>query len=73
MVEVDEIANEACLIVNGYAFVKYNDLFRVINLNKLDKISVVSLGGEVIETTMDDIEIDIVKDYFERNRDNMEE
>ena len=61
------IADEADMIVNGYAFTKCDLGFRVLNLNRLDRALVLSLDGEVLETTMDDIEIQIVKDYYKNN------
>lgn len=55
------------MIVNGYAFTKCDIGFRVLNLNRLDKALVLSFDGEVLETTMDDIEIQIVEDYYNNN------
>ena len=45
----------------------------MLNLNCLDKAVVLSKDGEVLETSMDDIEIQIVKDYLEKNRKFLEE
>ena len=61
------------MIVNGYAFAKCVEGQRVFNLNRPDKATVFSADGEVLETSMDDIEIQIVKGYFEKNRRFMEE
>lgn len=71
MIDIKEIADKAELIVNGYAYTKEKNNIRVLNLNRIDKASVINENGEVIETTMDDIEIDIILDYLERNKEFM--
>lgn len=67
-----KIADEAEIIVNGYAFTKAGKNIRVLNLNDTDKAAVLNENGEVLETSMNDIELDIVLDYFVRNRKFME-
>ena len=73
MPDVIKIADEAGLIVNGYAFTKCPEGFRILNLNRPDKALVISKEGDTLETTMDDIEIRIVKDYYDKNKRFMEE
>ena len=73
MPDILKVADEADLIVNGYAFTKCEEGYRVLNLNKPDRAVVLSVAGETLETTMDDIEIQIVKDYYQKNRKFMEE
>ena len=73
MLDVKKIADEADIIANGYAFKKCEEGFRVLNLHKLDKAVVFSYQGEMLETSMDDIELRIVSDYLEQNRKYMEE
>lgn len=73
MCNVMEVADAAELIVNGYAFSKFEDNIKVLNLNRTDKAAVISKDGEVLETSMDDVELDIVLDYYHRNRKYMEE
>lgn len=63
-----EIADKADLIVNGYAFTLWGNTIRVFNLNRDGSACVLSLTGEVLETSMDDIELSIVQDYFQRNQ-----
>lgn len=72
MIDIEKVANEADMIVNGYAFTRCDEGFRVLNLNKVDKALVLSLDGDVLETTMDDIEIQIVKEYYKRNMQFLE-
>lgn len=73
MPDIKKIADEADLIVNGYAFTRSELGYRIINLEEPRHALVISLKGETLETTMDDIEIQIVKDYFEKNKRFMEE
>lgn len=69
--DVKNIADKADMIVNGYAFTKEGDYIRVLNLNCLNHAAVI-YNNKVIETNMDDIEKQIVLDYFNANREFME-
>ena len=60
MPDIKIIADNADFIVNGYAFTRDDDRIKVLNLNSPDKAVVFSVDGEVLETTMDDIELSIV-------------
>ena len=73
MDKIKEIADKADMIVNGYAFTRENDQIRILNLNNLDKALVISADGKGLETTMDDIEIRIVLDYWNSDREFMED
>lgn len=70
--EIMRIADEADIIVNGYAFTLREGRIHVLNLNKPDHAVVMSLSGEVLETSMDDIEIEIVRGYLQKNLKYME-
>ena len=70
--ELRKIADEADMIVNGYAFTVEGDAVRVLNLFNPAKSSVIRLDGELLETSMDDIEIRLVKTYLSRNRQLLE-
>ncbi|MBR2215385.1 MAG: hypothetical protein IJ849_06460 [Selenomonadaceae bacterium] len=67
MTDVLQVADEAKMIVNGYAYTPKDDNIRVLNLNLPQKATVLSNDGKIIETTMDDIELEIVKGYFYNN------
>lgn len=73
MTDVVKVAEQADMIINGYAFTKEDNVIRVLNLNNPGKAVVLDNAGNVIETSMDDIEIHIVKRYLENNREFMEE
>lgn len=68
-INILEVAQNATFIANGYAFTKETNNIRVLNLNNTDKSSVLDVNGNVLMTSMDDVEISIVKKYFERNKD----
>ena len=70
--KLQAIADNADVIVNGYAFTKSDDRIFVLNLNKPDRAAVLRSSGEVLETSMDDIERSIVTEYLQRNLKYME-
>lgn len=73
MTDIKNIADKADMIINGYAFTKCEEGYQVLNLNKPSGAVVLSISGDVLETSMDDIEIEIVKDYYMKNRELLEE
>ena len=60
------------MTINGYAFTKDGEYVRVLNLKCLNHAAVI-YKDKVIETNMDDIEKQIVSDYYERNKQFLEE
>lgn len=73
MPDILKVANAANIVVNGYAFTRKGNQIHVLNLNRPVSACVLSADGDVMETSMDDIEISIVQDYYTRNRDFMED
>ena len=73
MPDIKTIADKADIIINGYAFTRVDDRIQVLNLNSPDKAVVFSEDGEVLETTMDDIELSIASNYLQQNKKYMEE
>lgn len=71
MPDVIAVADDADMIVNGYAFTQSEGCVRVLNLNRPTSAAVFGLSGEVWETTMDDIELGIVQDYYARNKQHL--
>ena len=67
MPDIKTIADNANIVVNGYAFTREEDGIHVLNLNSPDKAVVFSEDGEVLETTMDDIELSIASRYLQQN------
>lgn len=70
--DVKKIADKADLIINGYAFTKDEDYVRVLNLNCINHAAVI-YNDKIVETNMDDIENQIVLDYYENNKQFMED
>ena len=73
MDKIKQIADQADMIINGYAFTREENRIRILNLNNPEKALVISEDGTVLETTMDDIEICIVTDYWKSDREFMED
>jgi hypothetical protein len=73
MTDPKKIAETADMIINGYAFTRSDDNVRVLNLNSVGSAAVIGKDNEVIETSMDDIELDIVMNYYKRNKAFLED
>ena len=73
MIDVMKIADAADMIINGYAFTKEADFIRVLNLNNPEKAVMIDKSGDVLETSMDDIEIQVVKAYWNKNKELLED
>ena len=72
--DVEQIAANAIMIVCGYAFMKMeNGYTRIVNLQVPHHALVISAEGEVLETSMDDVELEIVLGYWKRNKKHMED
>lgn len=71
MIDIKKIADEANMILNGYAYTRKQNIIQVLDLNNPKSASVLSLDGDVLETTMDDIELSIILDYYKRDRKYM--
>lgn len=63
--DIKDVADKADMIINGYAFTKDNDYIRVLNLNHTNRAAVI-YKDEIVETNMDDIEEQIVLDYYKK-------
>lgn len=73
MPDIKTIADRADVIVDGYAFTREGDRIHVLNLNNPEKAVVFSSDGQVLETTMDDIELSIASRLLAHNRKYMED
>lgn len=70
---VDSVADQAKLIVCGYAFLQREDGFiSILNLNHPDCAMVINRDCEIIETNMDPIEQQIVLKLCRKNLQFME-
>ncbi len=73
MTDYKAVAYAADMIINGYAFTRDGENIKVLNLNNPEMATVLDCDGKVLETTMCDIEIQIVKDYLIHNIEFMED
>ncbi|MBR0217937.1 MAG: hypothetical protein IJQ33_01850 [Clostridia bacterium] len=73
MIDIGKIADGADMIVNGYSFTRDEKGYRVLNLNNPQHAAVFARDGEMLETTMDDIELQIVLDSYFANKRFLEE
>ncbi|MBQ6518439.1 MAG: hypothetical protein IJI14_06950 [Anaerolineaceae bacterium] len=66
--DIITLAEQADIIVNGYAFTQRDDGFiSILNLYHPDCAMVVNKDNEIIETNMDPIEQQIVLDLCKKN------
>lgn len=67
-----EIADQADMIVAGYAFKVLKDHIEITDLNNLSKTAVIQ-NDELVESVMSDEEDAIVMKYYNRNKDLLKE
>ena len=74
MYDVKQIADEADVIINGYAIIKKDEgRTAIVNLNRKGHAALILPSGEVAETSMDDIELAIALEYFSNARKYLED
>ena len=67
-----EIADQAEVIINGYAVIKNDIGMLVVNLNADNASAVFDRNDEMLETSMDDIDLAIAHDYLIKSKKYME-
>lgn len=70
--DIKDIADKADMIINGYAFTRDGEYIRILNLEHANHAAVI-FNNRIIETNMDDIEARIVLDYYNNNKQFMED
>lgn len=71
--ELLKVSSDADMIVCGYAFTKTEDSnIRVLDLKEPHHALLMSPQGEILETTMNDVELSIVEGYWDKNRNYVE-
>lgn len=71
--ELLKVSSDADMIVCGYAFTKTeNSNIRVLDLKEPHHALLMSPQGEILETTMNDVELSIVEGYWDKNRKYVE-
>lgn len=67
-----EIADQAEVIINGYAVIKNDIGILVVNLNADNASAVFDRNDEMLETSMDNIDLAIAHDYLIKSKKYME-
>ena len=49
MVDIKKVADEAEVIIEGYAFSRHENGYRVLNLNQPDKVTVFAADGRCLK------------------------
>lgn len=71
--ELQRIAEDSAMIINGYAFTKRSDSISILNLNHPERAMLLSREGKMLETNMEPIEQALVLKYWEKNALFMED
>lgn len=69
---VQEIADQADMIVAGYAYKVQDSYIEITDLNNITKTAVIQ-NDELVESVMSDEEDNIVMKYYNRNKDLLKE
>ena len=64
MVDVRKTAEDADVIIRGYAVQRCDEGIRVSNLNNEKSVAVLKADGTLIETNMDDIDLAIARKHM---------
>lgn len=70
--KVQEIANQADMIVAGYAYKVQDNYIEITDLSNITKTAVIQ-NDELVESVMSDEEDNIVMKYYNRNKDLLKE
>lgn len=73
MTDIIKVADNADMIVSGYAFTRSECGIRVLNLNNTNSAAILSEEGELLATNMSDIETVTMLDHFKRNQKFLED
>ncbi len=73
MIDIIQVADDADMIIDGYAFTKCHLGYKVLNLNNPEKAAVISSDGKMLETTMDEIEVALILKIYSQDREYLEE
>ena len=71
--KVKEIADNADMVVGGYAFTRKDGVISVLNINNPEYAMVLSFEGKLLETNMEPVEQAFVMRIWEKNSSLMEE
>ncbi|MDO4537220.1 MAG: hypothetical protein Q4B54_03580 [Coriobacteriales bacterium] len=61
MLDVDALADQAEVIIGGFAAIPYQGGYKIANLNNAYGVAVFTPDGMLVETNMDDVELSIAR------------
>lgn len=67
--EIKKLADDADMIVDWYAFFRQENSVKIINLQNPHNVLILSQNGNVLETNMPNLEVVLVKQYYDENRE----
>ena len=70
--ELKQIADDAAMIVRGYAFSYKDNFISVLNLNNPSRAMLISKDGEIIESNTDEIEEALILKIWNEDKEFME-
>lgn len=70
--ELKQIADDAAMIVKGYAFSYKDNFISVLNLNNPSRAMLISKDGEIIESNTDEIEEALILKIWNEDKEFME-
>ena len=73
MTDIIKVADNADMIVSGYAFTRSECGIMVLNLNNPNSAAILLEEGELLATNMSDIETVTMLGYFKRNQKFLED
>lgn len=71
--EIQNIADQAQMVVGGYSFTKKGDAVSILNLSNPMFSMVIAMDGTMLETNMEPVEQALVLRYWKKNASFMEE
>ena len=70
--QILEIADNADMIVNNYAFTRHDGAISILNLKNPNRAMLLAEDGQMLETNMDEIEQVIVMNIWKKDSEFME-
>ena len=70
--ELKRIADDAAMIVKGYAFSYKDNFISVLNLNNPSRAMLISKDGDIIESNTDEIEEALILKIWNEDKEFME-
>jgi uncharacterized membrane protein len=70
--ELKRIADDAAMIVKGYAFSYKDNFISVLNLNNPSRAILISKDGKIIESNTDEIEEALILKIWNEDKEFME-